>query len=103
MNDYYYNYYYYIIIIKNERLLVHTGDSSTDESSTDGLRGRLPVCVPLSGAGDEENEMKTEALTQDVFGAQLSKVLELKVYVDDGHAACGRQHDDIAARNFLED
>ena len=30
MNNYYYNYYYYIIIIKNERLLVHTGDSSLE-------------------------------------------------------------------------
>ena len=38
MNDYYYHHYYYII--KNERLLVHTGNSISGaaESSIDRMR-----------------------------------------------------------------
>ena len=52
---------------------------------------------------DQEGKQVSLTLTKDVFGAQLTEVLELKVYVDDGHAARDGQHDDIAARNLLED
>ena len=58
--------------------------------------------IEATYSSDQGGKQVSLTLTKYVFGAQLSKVLELKVYVDDGHAARDSQHDDIAARNFLE-
>ena len=47
MNDFYDNYYYYYIItIKNERLLVHTGDS------IDASESNFQRCVPQRRSGE---------------------------------------------------
>lgn len=35
--------------------------------------------------------------TEDVFGSQLSQVLELEVYIDNGDATCDCQDDDVTA------